>query len=49
MPEGADFHAMKRGVLAWEDIADEEMDLRLDDGQKRQIAESLKKAQRDIE
>ena len=34
--------------LAWEDIADEETDLRLDDGQKRQLAESLKKAQRDI-
>ena len=37
-----------RKVLAWEDIADEENDLRLDDGQKRQLAESLKKAQRDI-
>jgi hypothetical protein len=35
-------------VLAWEDIADEEADLRLDDGQKRQLGESLKKAQRDI-
>jgi hypothetical protein len=35
-------------VLAWEDIANEEEDLRLDDGQKRQLAESLKKAQRDI-
>jgi hypothetical protein len=35
-------------VLAWEDIADEETDLRLDDSQKRQLAESLKKAQRDI-
>ena len=31
-----------------EDIADEETDLRLDDGQQRQLAESLKKAQRDI-
>ena len=37
-----------RRRLAWEDIADEETDLRLDDGQKRQLAESLKKAQRDI-
>lgn len=37
-----------RKVLAWEDIADEEADLRLDDGQKRQLSESLKKAQRDI-
>jgi hypothetical protein len=37
-----------RKVLAWEDIADEETELRLDDGQRRQLAESLKKAQRDI-
>lgn len=37
-----------RKALAWEDIKDEELDLRLDDGQKRQLAESLKKAQRDI-
>ena len=37
-----------RKVLAWEDIADEETDLRLDEGQQRQLAESLKKAQRDI-
>lgn len=37
-----------RKVLAWEDIADEEAELRLDEGQKRQLAESLKKAQRDI-
>ena len=37
-----------RKVLAWEDIADEEADLRLDDGQKRQPAESLKKVQREI-
>jgi uncharacterized protein DUF499 len=37
-----------RNVLAWEDIADEDTDLRLDDGQKRQLTESLRKAQRDI-
>jgi uncharacterized protein DUF499 len=37
-----------RKVLAWEDIADEEMELRLDDGQKRQLAENLKRAQQDI-
>ncbi|MFN0181739.1 MAG: ATP-binding protein [Gemmatimonadales bacterium] len=37
-----------RKVLAWEDIADEDEELRLDDGQKRQLAESLKKAHRDI-
>jgi hypothetical protein len=49
VPEGADsLRDDARKVLAWEDIADEEADLRLDDGQKRQLAESLKKAQRDI-
>jgi len=37
-----------RKVLAWEDINDEEVELRLDDTQKRQLSESLKKAQRDI-
>lgn len=37
-----------RKVMAWEDIADEEDDLRLDDAQKRQLAENVKKAQRDI-
>ena len=49
VPEGADsLSDDARKVLAWEDIDDEEPDLRLDDGQKRQLAESLKKAQRDI-
>jgi hypothetical protein len=49
VPDGADFlRDDARKALAWEDIADEETDLRLDDGQKRQLAESLKKAQRDI-
>ena len=49
MPEGADsLRDDARKALAWEDIADEETDLRLDDGQQRQLAESLKKAQRDI-
>ena len=37
-----------RNALAWEDIADEDTDIRLDDGQKRQLTESLRKAQRDI-
>jgi hypothetical protein len=37
-----------RKVLAWEDIADEETDLRLDEGQARQLSENLKKAQRDL-
>jgi Protein of unknown function (DUF499) len=36
-----------RKVLAWEDIADEEDDLRLDEAQRRQLAENVKKAQRD--
>jgi hypothetical protein len=49
VPEGAEsLRDEARKVLAWEDISDEETDLRLDDGQKRQLAESLKKAQRDI-
>jgi len=49
VPEGADsLRDDARKVLAWEDIADEETDLRLDDGQTRQLAENLKKAQRDI-
>lgn len=37
-----------RKVLAWEDLADEQGELRLDEGQTRQLAENLKKAQRDI-
>ena len=37
-----------RKVLAWEDIYDEEDELRLDEGQKRQLAENLKKAPRDL-
>lgn len=37
-----------RKLLAWEDIKDEEDELRLDDAQKRQLAENLKKAQRDL-
>lgn len=49
IPEGPDsLRDEARKVLAWEDIADEETDLRLDEGQKRQLSESLKKAQRDI-
>jgi hypothetical protein len=49
VPEGADaLRDDARKVLAWEDIEDEEVDLRLDDSQKRQLAESLKRAQRDI-
>lgn len=37
-----------RKVLAWEDIADEQADLRLDETQQRTLAENVKKAQRDI-
>jgi hypothetical protein len=49
VPEGADFlRDDARKALAWEDIADEETDLRLDEGQARQLVENLKKAQRDI-
>lgn len=38
-----------RKVLAWEAIEDEQDDLGLDDGQKRQLTVNLKKAQRDLE
>jgi hypothetical protein len=49
VPEGPDsLRDDARKALAWEDIDDEEAELRLDDSQKRQLAESLKKAQRDI-
>ena len=37
-----------RKVLAWEDIADEEDDLRLDEAQKKQLAANVDKAQRDV-
>lgn len=37
-----------RKVLAWEAIDQEQETLRLDDAQDRQLAESLKKAQRDL-
>lgn len=48
--EGADFlRGDARKAHAWEDIADEESDLRLDDGQKRQLVESLKKTRGDGE
>lgn len=47
--EGPDFlREDARKVLAWEDIADEEVELRLDESQARQLAENLKRAQRDI-
>jgi hypothetical protein len=37
-----------RKVLAWEDIQDEQADLNLDDSQKKQLTENVKKAQRDL-
>jgi hypothetical protein len=37
-----------RKVLAWEDIKVEEDELRLDDGQKRQLSEALSKARNDL-
>src|SRR6266849_6077770 len=41
-------HDDARKVLAWEDIQDEEEDLHLDEAQRRQLSENLKKAQRDL-
>ncbi|MGH9351229.1 MAG: ATP-binding protein, partial [Terriglobia bacterium] len=41
-------HDEARKVLAWEDIDDEKDELRLDESQKRQLAENLKKAERDL-
>jgi hypothetical protein len=41
-------HDEARKVLAWEDIADEQEDLHLDEAQRRQLTENLKKAQRDL-
>jgi hypothetical protein len=49
VPETPD--ALREGAikaLAWEDINDERDELRLDEGQQRQLAENLKKAQRDL-
>ncbi|WP_334109814.1 ATP-binding protein [Thermodesulfitimonas autotrophica] len=37
-----------RRLLAWEDIKEEEKELRLDDTQKQQLEENLKKAHRDL-
>ena len=37
-----------RKALAWEDIQDEEDDLKLDDTQRRHLGESVKKAERDL-
>ncbi|MDC8448550.1 MAG: DUF499 domain-containing protein [Nitrospira sp.] len=49
VPEGATaLRDDARKVIAWEDLGDEQSELRLDEGQVRQLAENLKKAQRDI-
>ena len=41
-------HEEARKVLAWEDIQDEQEDLHLDEGQKRQLTTNLEKAKRDL-
>ncbi len=41
-------HDEARKVLAWEDIQDEQDDLHLDEGQKRQLTTNLEKAKRDL-
>jgi hypothetical protein len=41
-------HDEARKSLAWEDIDDERDELRLDESQKRQLTENLKKAERDL-
>jgi hypothetical protein len=49
VPDSASaLHDEARKSLAWEDIQDEEDQLRLDDSQKRQLTENTKKAQRDL-
>lgn len=44
----AALHESARNGLAWEDIRDEALDLHLDESQHRQLAENLKRAQRDL-
>jgi hypothetical protein len=49
VPDNAgDLYEETRKLLAWEDIQDEEDQIRLEDSQKRQLAESVKKSQRDL-
>ena len=48
-PESAgDMREQMRTLLAWEDIQDEADQLRLDETQKRQLAESIKRSRRDV-
>lgn len=37
-----------RKLLAWQDIADDSEELKLDDAQRRQLTENVKKAERDV-
>jgi len=49
VPESPDaLYDAARKMLAWEAIEEEKEDLKLDDGQRRQLNENLKKAKRDI-
>jgi hypothetical protein len=49
VPESAgDMRDQMRTLLAWEDIEDEADEIRLDDTQKRQLAESIKRGRRDV-
>ncbi len=49
VPDGAGaLNDEARKLLAWEDIQEEQEQLRLDDGQSRQLTENVKKAQRDL-
>jgi hypothetical protein len=49
VPESSDIlRDEARKMLAWEDIADEEENLKLDEAQKRQLPENKSKAQRDL-
>lgn len=43
-----DMQEQMRTLLAWEDIQDEADELRLDETQKRQLAESIKRSRRDV-
>jgi hypothetical protein len=49
VPESAgDMREQTRTLLAWEDIQDEADELRLDETQKRQLTESIKRSRRDV-
>jgi hypothetical protein len=49
VPESGDtLREEARKLLAWRDIEDDAVELRLDDVQKKQLAENVKKAERDL-